>query len=92
MLPFVGGLMVANWHFDRWPAEARKYLRRLVLIIAGVQALAAIALVVLYIQGGTPVWVPFVFILGAAVLAALCFLVGDLFRRRNVARPLAAVA
>jgi hypothetical protein len=87
MMPVFGGIQIANWIADPATPEGHRYFLRLVLVIAGIQLLAAIAIVVASVQAGWPLWAPLISIAVGAGLSVGCIFVAERLRRADARKP-----
>jgi hypothetical protein len=85
--PLAIGSFRAYWNVSG-SAESRRYFRRTVLVVVGLEILAAILIVVYSVATSATALIPAVFIGGGAILTVVALLVGPAFYRYDDAhRP-----
>ena len=84
--PLMLGSLGAYWNFNA-SAESRRFFRRWVWIVVGIEFLAAVAFVVYSVLIAAPTWLPILFIGLAALLLVAGRLVGRALLRREMTRP-----
>lgn len=94
--PLVLGSMTANWDAKK-SEESRRYFRRWYRVMGGLEAVAAVAIIVYGVLAHAPVWLPVVFILGGALLTVVAVIVGAGLQRHEekhprVAQPCTAIS
>lgn len=84
--PLLLGSVTSYWDV-RGSAGSRASFRRYLWVVLGIEALAAIAIVVYSVMAGTPIWFPIVFIVGGAVLTVAGLTTGRALHRHEQAHP-----
>ncbi|WP_290474422.1 hypothetical protein [Leifsonia sp. 71-9] len=84
--PLLLGSVTSYWDV-RGSAGSRASFRRYLWVVLGIEALAAIAIVVYSVMAGTPIWFPIVFIVGGAVLTVAGLTIGRALHRHEQAHP-----
>jgi|GEM_PF-1499585 len=84
--PLLLGSVTSYWDV-RGSAGSRASFRRYLWVVLGIEALAAIAIVVYSVVAGTPIWFPIVFIVGGAVLTVVGLTIGRALHRHEQAHP-----
>ena len=78
--PLSFGSATFYWDFGS-SDDSRRYLRRYLWIVGGLELLAAVALIVFAVMTGAPIWLPIVFIALCAILMVVAPLIGRALRR-----------
>lgn len=84
--PLMLGSMTAYWDVKR-SEGSRSYFRRYLWVVVGLEAAAAVAIVVFAVLAGAEVWLPVLFVGGGVVLTAVGLVVGRLLNRYERAHP-----